>query len=560
MRNRNFVRIFIICLLPGFLSGVSLEAAAFGVKVSPPRKAHNTGNRPWGNFETAKPGLNQQPSARPDPRYPGAAPGTGWYPAQMPGSPAANVDPVVEVSTLESVLYEQQNVVYTVRVVSRENLKTLIPVIPRIEGAILDKVDGPVASTRYSRQSNNLEIINEYHFKLTPLRSGEIVIPAIGFKGSHVEKRPLYGAQGKPAGKTANKFSISADSPLKLQVLPADPAVTPWLPLNDLKLRVYMLDNVPAKAGAPVTLTLELIARGALGSQLPSLESQLKSDDFRVYRDSVDTRNEVSAGGSELRGSRKETYTIIPLKDGWIELPEMQVAWWDVDTKAPMLASYAIQSPVVKGRSTDGASDTPVFSAAVFWTPLLIFAALVAAYWLRAWARTRPYLQALGNRARNWLSATGRRGMQHAAVVGKQLVPAVSLGKLRLLVASVMPKTVKLWMCARCLDGEDRPEAWCVQFRSRICEQLDMSQHAPITSIIEKIIEAQPQAEPARLRALARSMDKAVYGSGALDFAAWKKDFRYQLRPRLYRRRQSLLRRASRALPALNPHGAQVSR
>ena len=155
--------------MPGFLSGVSLEAAAFGVKVSPPRKANNTGNRPWGNFETAKPGLNRQPSARPDPRYPGAAPGTGWYPAQMPGSPATNIEPVVEVSTHEPVLYEQQNVVYTVRVVSRENLKTLTPVIPRIEGAILDKVDGPVASTSYSRQSNNLEIINEYHYKLTPL-------------------------------------------------------------------------------------------------------------------------------------------------------------------------------------------------------------------------------------------------------------------------------------------------------------------------------------------------------------------------------------------------------
>jgi hypothetical protein len=556
MHNRNIVRIFILCLLPGLLSVVSLEAAAFGVKVSPPRKAHNSGNRPWGNFEAAKPGLNKSPSARPDARYPGAAPGTGWYPAQLPGArgPATNVEPVVEVSTQESVLYEQQNVVYTVRVVSKGSLKTLNPVIPRIEGAILDQVDGPVASTRYSRQSNNLEIINEYHFKLTPLRAGEIVIPPIGFKGTHVETTPLYGSQRKPAGNTANKFSISADSPLKLQVLPAEPAVTPWLPLNDLKLRVHLLEAAPAKAGVPVTLSLELIARGALGSQLPSLQQQLKSDDFRVYRDSVDTRNEVSIGGLELRGSRKENYTIIPLQDGWIQLPEIQLAWWDVDTQAPMLARYAIQSAVPRGRGAEAASGTPAFTAAIFWAPLLIFAALVAAYWLRAWARTRPYLQALGNRARNWLSATARRGMQHAAVLGKHLVPAVSLSKLRLLVAMLMPKSVKLWMCARCVDSEDRPEAWCVQFRSRVCPQLDISQHAPITSIVEKIIETQPHAEPARLRALARSMEQAVYGSGVLDFAAWKQDFRYQLRPRLYRRRQSLLQRASRALPALNPH------
>jgi hypothetical protein len=556
MHNRNRVRIFILCLLPGLLSVVSLEAAAFGVKVSPPRKAHNSGNRPWGNYEAAKPGLNQPSSARPDVRYPGAAPGTGWYPAQLPGArgPASNVEPVVEVSTQESVLYEQQNVVYTVRVVSRDNLKTLNPVIPRMEGAILDLVDGPVASTRYSRQSNNLEIINEYHFKLTPLRAGEIVIPPIGFKGSHVETTPLYGSQRKPAGNTANKFSISADSPLKLQVLPAEPAVTPWLPLNDLKLRLHLPEAAPASAGVPVTLSLELIARGALGSQLPSLEQQLKSDAFRVYRDSVDTRNEVSAGGLELRGSRKESYTIIPLKDGWLQLPEIQLAWWDVDTRTPMLARYAIQTAVARSRSTEGASGTPAFSAVIFWAPLLIFATLVAAYWLHAWARTRPYLQALGNRTRNWLSVTARRGMQHAAVVGKQLVPTVSLGKLRLLVAMLMPKTVKLWMCARCIDSEDRPEAWCVQFRSKVCQQLDISQHAPVTSIIEKIIETQPQAEPARLRALARSMEQAVYGSGVLDFAAWKKDFRYQLRPRLYRRRQSLLRRASSALPALNPH------
>jgi len=51
-------------------------------------------------------------------------------------------------------------------------------------------------------------------------------------------------------------------------------------------------------------------------------------------------------------------------------------------------------------------------------------------------------------------------------------------------------------------------------------------------------------------------MDNAIYGAGPLDFAAWKKDFRSQLRPRLYRRRRSRLRRAKKALPALNPRAA----
>ena len=63
-------------------------------------------------------------------------------------------------------------------------------------------------------------------------------------------------------------------------------------------------------------------------------------------------------------------------------------------------------------------------------------------------------------------------------------------------------------------------------------------------------------AEPARVRALVRSMDNAIYGAAPLDFVAWKKDFRHQLRPRLYSGRRSRLRRAKRALPALNPRVA----
>jgi hypothetical protein len=146
--------------------------------------------------------------------------------------------------------------------------------------------------------------------------------------------------------------------------------------------------------------------------------------------------------------------------------------------------------------------------------------------------------------------------VQQTAAAGKVLSPMPYLVKLRMSLASVLPRPVKMWLCVRCIEREDRPEAWCTEFRSRICKHLDISSHAPISAIAEKIIEVQPSAQPARLRALVQSMDNALYGGGPLDFAAWKKDFRRQLRPRLYRGRRSALRRARRALPALNPHAA----
>ena len=192
MNYINCLRICSSCLFAGLLTSVSVEAAGFSFSSNnaPSKNSRTTNNRPWGNLEAFKPGLkSEQPAAMPgNSYYPGAAPGSGWYPAQMAGGEqtTAAKQPYVEVETNGGIFYEQQNIVYTVRVVSSGNLKTLTPVIPRIKGAILEQVDGPVASTRKSWQDSSREIVNEYHFKLTPLRAGEIVVPAIEFTGTHV--------------------------------------------------------------------------------------------------------------------------------------------------------------------------------------------------------------------------------------------------------------------------------------------------------------------------------------------------------------------------------------
>lgn len=557
MHHMNCVRICNICLLAGLLSSVSMEAASFsfGTKKYSTKNPHIANNRPWGNIEAFKPGHKYEPPpAIPEYPYPGAAPGTAWYASQKPGagSPSSGGQLAVEVETSGAVFYEQQNIVYTVRVVSGENLKTLTPVIPRIEGAVLEQLDGPVASTRNSGRNRSREIVNEYRFKLTPLRSGEVVIPAIGFTGTHASSRQWSGAPGMPVSGTDNRFSIAADSPLILQVLPADPAVTPWLPLNDLRLRTHIHDSGPARAGVPATLTLELSARGALGTQLPSLEQQLKGGDFRAYRDSVSTSNGISRDGTQLLGSRKETYTIIPLQDGWIRLPGIQVAWWDVDTDTPMLAGLPGQNAPANTTGNRSAVETtsePELFPAYFWAPMFIIMGLILGYWLGAWHRTRPLLQSVAV----WFSDLGQHVLQRAHRAGIKLSPVSHLNRLRMGVALLMPRSIKLWMCTRCLRTEDNPEAWCTQFKSRVCQHLDISRHSSLTDIAEKIIATSPQAEPERVRALAHSLDGAIYGGSSLDFPSWKRELTLQLRPRLLRLRRSQTRRTRAMLPVLNP-------
>jgi len=238
------------------------------------KDTNTTTNRPWGNLGGSKPATKYQPLPPPASYYRGATPDSGWYQQQLPvNSTAPAAQPRVEVDLEGSVFYEQQNMIYTVHVVSDVNVKTL------------KQLDGPILSTRRSGRNNKQQIINTYRYKLMPLRSGEITIPAIRFTGTQAQSRQLPGRPGIPATASTSSFSIAAESDRTLRVLKANSEVNPWLPLHDLKLETSLLQKGAAKAGEPVTLIVELSATGALGNQLPSLAQQLESEHYRIYRD-----------------------------------------------------------------------------------------------------------------------------------------------------------------------------------------------------------------------------------------------------------------------------------
>jgi hypothetical protein len=601
MHRMKSSRFCSICLLTILLSSVVQTASGFSFSFS--SSSHNSGNppytttnRPWGNIGEFKPGLPVENNYSSDANgysysysygyqttnngaengyYPSGVPGMAWpgqtnpmmsqqpygaYPGQMTAASATGGgQPTVEVEVSERSPFEQQNIVYTVRVISSNNLKTLNPILPTIDGAALQKIDGPVASSRTDERGGNREIVNTYHFKLTPLRSGEVDIPAIGFKGTQASSGRQYAMPGmRGAPGTGDAFTIYADRPITLNVQPADPSVKPWLPLNDLRLKASLSNEARVKEGTPVTLTLELDAKGAVGDQLPSLENQLVSDDFRVYRESTTTKNGISNDGAYLIGSRTETYTLIPLKDGWIRLPQLGVTWWDVDTNTAKIASQSDQPEVLPGRGDASAgraiSDNgyPIY----FWFPMLITVGMILGYWIGAWARTRPILKQAMAATATAFGAVKRRSMATSVAVAQRFNLLKYFRKLRLAFAMFMPMPVKLWMCTRCVEQEDNPGKWCMQFKNRVCQHLRIPAHSSLPQVAEKLIEANPQAEPAKLRALVQSLDSAIYGARPIDFNAWKADLRSQLRPRIFSHRRRSARRASRKLPELNPRSA----
>ena len=596
MHGINAFRVCIICLLTCCISSITLAAPSFSFGFnnnSPGNDRQTTTNRPWGNIGNFKPGLKVErnfnntgngynysysysynsandPAPASNGYYIGGAPGTGWpsagnpmgmpystspYAGQMPQGTTSN-QPRVEVSLSETNPYEQQNVVYTVHVISQNNLKVLNPILPSTRDAALEIVDGPVPSARKGSRNSASEIVNTYRMKLTPLRSGEIVIPPVRFNGTQMSSNRQWGMRPGTAGEES--FDITSGKPVTLRVKSADPAIEPWLPLQDLQLQTQMLQEQPAREGIPVTLTVDLVAKGALGDQLPSLEQQLKSKDFRVYRESTTTKKGVSKNGKYLIGSRRETYTLIPLKDGPIRLPRLGVSWWDINLGMPQIAGeqdHFGSAAGARNRQTSPDSGTSSAYPSYFWFPLLITLGLIIGYWLGAWARTRPVFRNAITGAVNVL----RPLKKHSAKALRATMRSLSLNRylnyVRMSVASVMPMQIKLWMCTRCVQQENNPGEWCYNFKNRICQHLGISSHTPLPEVAEKLIAANPHLEPDKIRSMVRSLDAAMYGGQQLDFTAWKRDLSDQLRPRA-RRRKRLSLRTKTVLPDLNPHSA----
>ena len=92
-----------------------------------------------------------------------------------------------------------------------------------------------------------------------------------------------------------------------------------------------------------------------------------------------------------------------------------------------------------------------------FWAPLLITLGLIAGYWLGVWSRTRPLIEAVRTRAGAALHGIWRHGRAQTRVVWRKVSPVVYLNKLRYVFALFMPKTIRMWMCTRCLEQEETP-------------------------------------------------------------------------------------------------------
>jgi hypothetical protein len=129
---------------------------------------------------------------------------------------------------------------------------------------------------------------------------------------------------------------------VEVRPAPAKAGVNPWLPARQLELQALWPQDPPRLVqGEPVTLTLSLKAEGLTAAQLPDL--QLPAiEGVKQYPDQPllnDVRND-----SGITGYRLQKIALIPTRGGELRIPEIQLAWWNVQTDKREVARIPAQT------------------------------------------------------------------------------------------------------------------------------------------------------------------------------------------------------------------------
>ncbi len=470
----------------------------------------------------------------------------------------------------------QETVVYTVRVYSTDNIRSIDLTPPSIQGALLEELEGPLTSAQMIR--NRRYIINDFHFALTPMKPGALEVGQVRMKVKPLETRRWGGGYQSQNGEGVPVLAKN----VRLRVRPAATDSRSWRPFQYVDIKTLWAGQEDAEEGEPLTLTVVTKVRGATGAQVPSVAEMLKTPDFKVYPERPDLDTKVTGNGAYVWGRRVETFTLIPTREGGLTFPSLSLVWWDVGSKAQgiskeperliLVGEAARRAGVDAFVSANAPLSARVFSWGTFYYLVLpVGIALSAAFVLGWWMGAG---QAPAIRFRNalmlmlrWLRAGARRSGGVARATARMVVPvrvreqieqvsATWWKRLRVGVfdgaMAILPKHAMIWWCSRCVEGEEDPEGVYRALRTFACSNLSMSPNATLRAIAERIIADYPTADARVFRRLFHDLDDAVYGRKVLDLGQWKQTFHPQFRHTLTSpKRETGLPRFG--LPELNP-------
>lgn len=264
----------------------------------------------------------------------------------------------IEASLDQDSVYVQAQAVLTLRIYHSVSLfdDSSLSAL-QIAEARVDKLGD---SRTYEKLINGVRHgVIETRYAIYPQQSGTLQVPALVFSATLVQTG-LQNQEASPFGPQPGKLMrvSSARIPLNVKPKPADyPADVPWLPARSVTLEEnWNPEPGNSQVGDSLTRTIILKAEGLSGSQLPPLPATQVAG-LRHYPDQPQLGNLVSERG--LIGTREEREALVPNRPGAIDLPTVDVTWWN--TREDHLEHSSLPARTLQINNNPGlAVDTPV--------------------------------------------------------------------------------------------------------------------------------------------------------------------------------------------------------
>ncbi|WP_165677846.1 BatD family protein [Metapseudomonas otitidis] len=245
-----------------------------------------------------------------------------------PNADSGKLAPVfIDASLDQESVYVQAQAILTLRIyhsVSLYDDSSLTPL--QMADARIEQLGEP---RTYEKEISGVRHgVIELRYAIFPQKSGQLMIPSQVFSATLAERSSQDAYQ--PFGPRPGRLTrvSSPQIPLAVKPRPADyPADAPWLPARNLTLvEAWSPEPDKAQVGDSLTRSLMVKTEGLSSAQIPALPAT-SANDLRRYPDQPQLANEVGERG--VTGSREEREALVPTAAGRIELPAVDVVWWN---------------------------------------------------------------------------------------------------------------------------------------------------------------------------------------------------------------------------------------
>ena len=263
---------------------------------------------------------------------------------------SAPASPLIASGLAEKVsIYPGEQLIYSIELSAARSVRDLSGSALEIDGASVELIEQP----QFQRIENGLaRTVVILKYAIFAEASGTLTIPAITFTGLVGAQRSLFGNQGQKVIGRTQPLSIN------VKAKPVSNNSAPWFPASDVSMSSsWSSDPNELRTGAPITRSITINAQGQLADAIAPLnQAPLSAASIKSYKDKPQLNSNKTNTG--FNSTRIESEAIVVNEAGKVELPAIDVHWFNVNTQTWQQATLAAETLTVSGQAVASTSPT----------------------------------------------------------------------------------------------------------------------------------------------------------------------------------------------------------